>query len=143
MSHIEELVRELNSTSLDFKEGQQRDEEKTLKTIEDSQEEGKPLKFVVTKEEICTTIADTEERNAEGKDQHYDEMLAKFDEEIKLLEELLRNYKDEDEIAGSDVKHSQLLDSEWVSLTSVETGNCFNSQKKGEVRIKRQLQDVE
>ena len=50
-------------------------------------------------------------------------MLANFDEEIKLLEVLLRNFEDDDEIAGSDLKHSRLLDSEWMYQTLVEIIN--------------------
>jgi len=79
------------------------------------------------REEICTTIADIEERDADGKDQHYDEMLAKFDKEMKLLEELLRNFEDGDEIVVGNKKHSQASDNVWVSQTPVETVNCFNS----------------
>ena len=37
LSHSEEPARELNNTRLDSKEVQQRDEEKKLETIEDSQ----------------------------------------------------------------------------------------------------------
>ena len=44
-------------------------------------------------------------------------MLSKFDEEIKLLEDLLKDSKNEDEGAVSNGKHSQLPDSECVSLT--------------------------
>ena len=48
-------------------------------------------------------------------------MLAKFDEEIKLLENLLKDSKNKDKSQVSNGKHSQLPDSEWVSLTLVET----------------------
>ena len=37
LSHSEEPVIKLDSTSLDFKEGQHRDKKQTLKTIEDNQ----------------------------------------------------------------------------------------------------------
>lgn len=67
-------------------------------------------------------------------------MLAKFDEEIKLLEDLLKESRDEDEIAVSNGKHSQFPDSEWASLTSVETVNCFSSQNNGDEEMKSDQQ---
>lgn len=123
----------LNSISLDFKEGQQRDKNQTLNTTENIQKEGKSLKVVATKEEICTTIASTKKRNVEENDHHCDEMLRKSNEEIKLLEYLMKDSENEDESEFSNEKHSQFPDSEWVSLTSVETVKNFSSQNKSEI----------
>ena len=72
LSRIEEFVMKSNSTSLAFKEGQQRDKKQILKTIEDIQKDEQQLMVFAAKEEIYTLIADTEERNAKGNDQHYD-----------------------------------------------------------------------
>ena len=111
-SHIEELARELNITSLAFKQGQQRDKKKSLKTVEDIQKEKQPLKVVVVKEEIYIVITNIEEGDVDVMNHHYDEMLAKFDEEIKFLENLLKESGNEDNIATSNGKHSPFPDSE-------------------------------
>lgn len=113
MSHNEEHVLDERRENLYFISGQQKYEKQSLEDG-DCQRKGevKPLKVVTTKEEICIAIVDVEKINVEGKDSHYNEMLRKFDEEIKLLENLLKESENEDESAVNNGKHSQFPNSE-------------------------------
>lgn len=57
-----------------------------------------------------------------------DEMIIKCDEEINLLEGLLRELEYAEEITTSDGKCSQVLSEEKVSIASMKINNCFNFQ---------------